>query len=300
MKNVNLLLLLIVLGMGSCTTEKGPYINFFGTKASDTSYLGNIESAQPRNVLIEEFTGASCSNCPQGHATINSLEATYPERVISVGYHINDFPQANPIAGLSAYDFRTKQATDIGNVLGPINLEPSASIDRVLNSTGFPSNYTESRSNWPVKVANRIAITAGVNMYVTSTFKAADTSAVIDVKVVFAGSVTKKTKLNVAIIESGILDAQEDSNAPSFIDTVYTHNHVLRDMLTADPRGDSFLDTMATKPAGRVYERIFIYKPNDTKYNKKWNLANCKIVAWVNYGESNNIEVAQAVTTNLK
>ena len=36
---------------------------------------------QNRNVVIEEFTGINCQNCPDGHRVANSLMATYPGRV---------------------------------------------------------------------------------------------------------------------------------------------------------------------------------------------------------------------------
>ena len=51
--------------------------------------LGKIESK--RNVLIEDFTGQMCTNCPDGHRTITSLKEQYGSQVIAVGIHAGNF-----------------------------------------------------------------------------------------------------------------------------------------------------------------------------------------------------------------
>jgi hypothetical protein len=98
--------------------------------------------------------------------------------------------------------------------------------------------------------------------------------------------------LTVGIIENNIIDAQEYT---SYIDTFYQHNHVLRDFLTP-ASGSAVLDSFATKKAGRVYERIFIYN-----VDSKWNAANCEVFAYVFKNESGqDYEIAQAAKKSLK
>ena len=49
----------------SACEEKGPLINFEdGPVASDTTYVAAPETPQTKKLLVEEFTGASCTNCP--------------------------------------------------------------------------------------------------------------------------------------------------------------------------------------------------------------------------------------------
>ena len=40
-----------------------------------------------KNVLLEDFTGQRCVNCPRGSEVIEQLQEAYPERLIAVGIH---------------------------------------------------------------------------------------------------------------------------------------------------------------------------------------------------------------------
>ena len=54
-----------LLALTSCE-EKGPAIDFGGgATAVDTTYLGTAPTAQQRIVVVEEFTGGMCANCPK-------------------------------------------------------------------------------------------------------------------------------------------------------------------------------------------------------------------------------------------
>jgi hypothetical protein len=40
-----------------------------------------------RCVLLEDFTGQKCVNCPRGTEVIEQLQETYPDNVIAVGWN---------------------------------------------------------------------------------------------------------------------------------------------------------------------------------------------------------------------
>ena len=44
-----------------------------------------------RNILIEDFTGQTCSNCPDAHQIISDLQTLYGEHVIAVAIHAGHF-----------------------------------------------------------------------------------------------------------------------------------------------------------------------------------------------------------------
>lgn len=39
-------------------------------------------AVQPRNAVLEEFTGVNCVNCPDGHFRANQLYNAFPGRVV--------------------------------------------------------------------------------------------------------------------------------------------------------------------------------------------------------------------------
>lgn len=259
-----------------------------GTASTDTTYMAPVEAPQQRNVLIEEFTGVSCPQCPEGHQFISGFETTYPGRIIAAGYYPFNIGQADPIQGMTVQDFRTTKATDLGSsFLGGVFFLPCATIDRTPFTGG---SYLSDRNQWAGKVADRMQAATPVNMYVTSTYNDATHEATINVKAAFTQAVAKKIMLSVSVIENNIIDAQD---FPTYTDPVYNHTHVMRDILT-QTYGSPILDAVA-KDAGRVYERTFKYT-----INTAWKPENCKVIAFISNNENNDKEVAQTAETNLK
>lgn len=273
-----------VLLLAACK-EKGPAIDFSGITASDTTYLAAPETPQPRNVLIEEATGVKCSNCPKGAAVIHDLQAAHPGRVIAVGLHAGSLTA--PFA-YSNYDFRTEEAGQLLNAYFGIDpAKPAAVIDR----TKTAGDYFITRTLWAATTENRLNLTSRANITINSSYNETEKTAVIKVRVAFTGTVSEKQSLTVGIMESGMIDPQEDGIV---IDTFYTHNHVLRDLLTPY-NGASIVSAVNPIPAGQVYERTFIYPVSDA-----WVPANCEVFAFIHHDEPDNREVGQAAVAPLK
>src|SRR6476646_7503425 len=93
------------LFLTSCE-EKAPTINYTEVVARDTTYVGPVPTTtEPHHVLVEEFTGQTCSNCPAAHDLLGQLALANPGRVHVIGMYNFGIPQANPALG-AKYDFR--------------------------------------------------------------------------------------------------------------------------------------------------------------------------------------------------
>ncbi|MFA6151743.1 MAG: Omp28-related outer membrane protein [Chitinophagaceae bacterium] len=292
-KLLNLGALCLLAVLQSCE-EKGVLIDFSDkNNFVDTTYTAAVETPQNRNVLVEEFTGASCTNCPDGHATVASLIATNGERVVAVAYHtFNGGAIFKPVKELSghnsAYDFRDSAATNIGDVIfGGVTSIPKAGIDRVT----VGSSKLIDRNVWASEVNKRLAIASPVNLYVTSSYNSTDDLVSINVKAAYTKSVSGKNILTLGVIESDIIDAQK---YPDSVDMHYNHTHVFRKCLTPF-YGKAVLDSVTTKQAGTVYEYNYSFKPAPA-----WKLENCKIVAFISNNEADNKEILQAKEVKVK
>ena len=51
---------------------------FLPIYADSTAMLGSIPAAQEKVVMLEDFSGVRCSNCPDGHAKSEELLAAHP------------------------------------------------------------------------------------------------------------------------------------------------------------------------------------------------------------------------------
>ena len=50
--------------------------------------ISNLSFSPVKRVLLEEYTGQDCGNCPLGHLAIEKLEGLYGSRFIPVSYHV--------------------------------------------------------------------------------------------------------------------------------------------------------------------------------------------------------------------
>lgn len=55
------------------------------------------ESLIQRNILIEDFTGQNCPNCPTATEVIEQMEHNYGEHVVSVGIHSGGLGKGTPL-----------------------------------------------------------------------------------------------------------------------------------------------------------------------------------------------------------
>ena len=288
-KAVFLAVSLATLLFFSCK-EISPAVDF-GPVAADTSFMAPVETQNQRTVVIEEFTGVHCPNCPLGHKIIKAIEDQYPGRVATIGIQPYNFKQANPIEK-TKHDNRTQPGTDLINgIYGSLSTMPSGGVDRITMDNSL---YID-KDKWPQLVADRISVLTPANIKLTCVYNA-NKKVVITVHVAYTAKVDKQQRLNLAIVEDKIIDAQDNG---LIVEENYEHQHVLRDILTA-PTGTAILSDKPTKEPGQVYERTFIYDLAKADPSNLWNPDNCKIVAYVSNDEGADKEIIQAAEADLK
>lgn len=295
-KLLNYSIILIIILLQACE-EKGVFVELQPREDFDTTYMAPVETAQPRNVLIEEFTGASCTNCPQGHELVASLISSNPDRIVAIAYHTFSggkiFAPVNKSNEKSVYDFRDSNATLIStDIYGGLSSIPKAGIDRISVS----ASRQIDKGQWSLNTSNRLPVPTAANMYLTSSYNEQENKVTVKVKIAYTKEVTTKNALTIGIIENNIIDAQE---YPDSVDMHYNHSHVFRKCLTSH-YGKSILDTIATKSPGRVYEYTYTFTlPSAPTI---LNPDNCKVVAFLSNSDdkSDNKEVMQAKEVKLK
>lgn len=234
-----------------------------------------------RHILVEEFTGAACQNCPQGAQVLESLINTYGTRLIPVSIHTGWF--ANPLPE-SQYDFRIPEGEELDNLVGPVGAYPSA----IINRKQFPGedDLILNSGTWAGHIASELNNAPVVGIGITNVYNAASRELTVTVNTTFVETVTADISLSVLITENNIVDAQING---STLVLEYTHKHVLRDMLTA-AEGQPII---AQAAGGNVEETFNFTLPAD------WNDANCHVVAFVHQSDPDNLEVLQAAEASL-
>jgi hypothetical protein len=246
--------------------EVPPPIRFSDRTAIDTTYvLTTVPAAEPHNVLVEDFTGPSCSNCPNAKSNyLDPWVRDFPGRVNVIAIHVRDYSQANPVKG-AKYDFRDSIGTIIQNsVFSPIFAMPIAGVDRMpYGNASQGSKFQILKESWGSSITAQLAQKDSINLALSSTYNPVSGIADIEVKVTYLYPTTTLHNMTIAITEDSLIDLQD---YPTEVDSFYEFEHVFRGVITDVPYGDSvltrkILPTFPAKEAGRVYVRRYSYKP---------------------------------------
>jgi len=293
-----------ILLLAGCKEQDG--IGLYGGTAmhsTDTTYMltgASLASltTDPHQVLVEEFTGQSCANCPSGHDILEGQDTTHPGRLNYIGlYESGGGSFTEPPPG-SANDFESIIAHNIGVYVsgGLVGSIPSALIDRVPDVS---DGILVGKGNWITDITTRMANADSVNLSISSSYNGA--TATIIATVTYTQPVAGTQNLTLDLVEDSIYDYQsDDRTGHSVIDINYLFTNVFRDMITLSPQGDAFLDSLNLKEKGRVFRRIYTYALPTITGHPAIKPAHCRVVGFVSMnGAGGNFEIMQSAQTKL-
>lgn len=240
----------VALTLG-CDKVEGPF-------SEGTSSNNNPDTTQTfyRKVLIDEFTGHKCGECPYAARTLKQIQELYGEKVVAIAVHAGNFatPNAN---GPMVYDFRSQEGNQLDQFFGNSAAGlPNGLVNRV--NTGGTSIVAPA--DWSTRVSNLLNQPADAWLTINLDF-------ISDTRVLNASVETKflqnvEDSLNIAlyVLEDSIQRPQviyNDPNYPnSFIENYY-HRHVLRGSMngawgTALSSGQSFTSGSVINTTGNL------------------------------------------------
>lgn len=183
-------------------------------------------TVQKKNILLEEFTGIHCGNCPDGHAIANTLATFHPENAYVIAIHSGYY--AEPSNGEP--DFRTEIGEQLDVAMGANKAGyPCGMINRTFFSD-ISTSILISRSQWIKKAKIIHEEDAPVNLWISSSYDGNSKELKIKVEGYYTSEVEDAEQyLNVAWIQNNILGPQNGSQTAS---GTYVHKHMLRGYVT--------------------------------------------------------------------
>ena len=236
----------------------------------DQPFKGNIQDTtstqQQRNVLIEDFTGHRCKNCPKASKAIEALVDAYGSRIIGLAIHAGPGNFTNTNTDYPT-DFTTPEGKAIQNFFGT-NFLPVGMVKReswTAPGNGHWSPYT----NWPTLSSEAIDSTLRIALEASAGVNNGN----LEVSAQGLPQMGLLHDLNIAVLikESNIVSPQlmpDDTR-----DSNYVHMNVLRDYVT-DTWGESF-GTSPMLPGDTLSGNYSI------AWNTDWVQSNAAVVVYV-------------------
>lgn len=269
--------LVALLGIvSSCDIIEQPYTE------NPTTGGGGDSTKVKKIVLLEDYTGHTCGNCPGAAIIAQQLEDAYSGQVVVLSIHVGFFAEPNTTYPT---DFRTAIGTQWDNDFG-------------LSAAGLPRGMVNriggqgiGKDQWATEVAKELQSAPTRFITINNSYDTTSRVVNINVETEYLTAGNKNDRLAVVVIETDIIDDQKDySVTPNHIEHYHHHN-----ALRGGPTGayGEFL-SQTTDPA--LGDKIA--KNYNFALDASWNADNCSVVAFV--FDNTTKEVHQAAIQKIK
>lgn len=239
MKGLNLAAIVFVGALGifsSCDTI--PYKEAYEKRDLPVD-TGATEYAK-QMVLIEDYTGHTCGNCPIAAKEANRLLAKYPDQVVVMGVHCTYFAKPkNLSSGAFKEDFRTAtgDALDVLFNVGSAGL-PKGLINR--RRFGGASVSILNDSDWESRLVQILEEpTPAIKVELNPTFNTGNGILTVNSNLTFQKGFEGRLKMAMYLTEDSIVSWQKVYGREPEDQPDYIHRHVLRSELQVE--GDAYL-----------------------------------------------------------
>jgi hypothetical protein len=253
-----------------------------------------------RKILLEDYTGHYCNNCPFAAMEADTIQKKYPDRVIVMGVHVSkEFAGPHKNDEFKA-DFRTPAGNSYDEISN-FNMSGGGLPKGMINRKKYKPNSLEHillYGSWDEAVYNEINTSpnAIVQLNIENEYDASSRKLNVTIKSTFFYDTIKSNaySLVVCIIESGIINPQ--LKGPKHI-LDYVHNHVLRDNINCTwgkelvAKGKIVKSKELTKNYSYTFPTAY---PSPIVSDFEWSqtacvVENCHIVAYIYNNDSKEV-----------
>ena len=243
------------------------YIFLIGFTLVNTLNAQTIVSTNPQNkkVILEEFTGTGCPNCPGGHTTAANLLIANPGDLFVVAYHPSNssYTSGDPMVRTYPAAFYTIPFISPSN-----RYMPSAIIGRRVWGG---VERIQGTGSWASDVNTIKGESSPLNVGVSSSYNTSNNTLTVNIEVYFTNDVTNPLTLYAMITEDGIIANQSGGSS------TYVHNHVFREALPK-PTPAQWGETIAA-PTTQGTVKTYTYTFDNTTTN--YVMSSCEVIVFV-------------------
>ncbi|KAF5039515.1 Outer membrane protein Omp28 [anaerobic digester metagenome] len=244
-------------------------------------------TADNKKVVLEEFTGANCTYCPDGHKIANQLMDANPGEFFAINVHQGSFAPTSP----ASINYTTTYGNSLGTQAGAASIGwPCGTINR-HQYTG--SVLAMGRGSWGTYTTTALAQSSPVNIAIDVDLDYATREMTVLVEVYYTATSSASTNnLNVAILQDWVKGPQVGSSAnPTYVtsDGQYWHMHMFRDFITGQ-----WGITIPQTTIGTFWDSTFVFNVPASYGAIPVELPNLKVVAFVAEGQTEILTADEA------
>ncbi|HRY98686.1 MAG TPA: Omp28-related outer membrane protein [Bacteroidales bacterium] len=260
----------------ACDKIEEPYLRD-GSKPVDTSACPvpafPALPAPVQKVLLEDYTGHTCVNCPGAAVLAHELQGEYPGRLIVMAIHAGWFAQ--PGSAPYATDYRTVTGSAWDDFFGVGAL---GNPNGMINRAGYPTNHVLGPANWAAKVALEMTRTPILTLQLITEYDEAERKLCSHARTTFLQDLNLDLSIGFYLVEDSIVSAQKNNDpgvgpTPDILD--YTHKHMLRDAINGT-WGSSLASADTTTTAGHQIVTSYPYT-----LPAQFNAEHCKVIVFI-------------------
>lgn len=257
----------ILLGIMSCNKIEGPYMK-------------DIVVSGDRVVLLEDYTGVKCINCPEAAVTAHELLERFPDNLVVLSVHSGHL--AAPFPG--EQDLRTEAGSTWYEAFN-FDHNPVGTINRTRVSGGFGYDPVA----WGTKVAEEVNKKPEALLYINSVYDEMTRKLDFEVSGEFTQEIDGDFYIFAGIMEDSIQGKQLFPG--SQVDDHYWHCHVFRKPVNGI-WGERFYTGMTE--LSQEFQKQF-----STTIDSIYNADQCYVFAYV-YDNSDYGAILQAGQVKIK
>ncbi|HTX89444.1 MAG TPA: Omp28 family outer membrane lipoprotein [Bacteroidales bacterium] len=256
-----LLAAVFALFLTSCDKLNAPYYTV--KSGGDTTKI-------TRKVLLEDYTGQKCPNCPTAAVTASALQDAYNGRLIVMAVHAGFFADSS-----SSGDFTANYKTPAGNDWNDY-FEFASYPNGLVDRKPFKGAVIVGADQWAEAVDSVIILPPEASIKITNVYDDPTRHLAITVDTRFLALLAGTYNLTVCILEDSIISPQKNSD-PNVGTTPIIHDYVFMHMMRGSLNG-TWGDELTSDIEDTT---VTVTKDYEITLNTKWVPKNCSVLAFV-------------------
>jgi len=254
---------IIIFWLQSCDIVEPPYVE-------QTGQCGHDNLSVPiKKILLEDYTGFKCGNCPEAHEQLQELINIYCDHIVPVSLHVGYFATPSSVPPYTT-DFRTEAGNEYNDYFGA---DAAGLPVGMVNRTEYNGTRLLAPDAWAGAIAAQLEQPPVLDVRIQNSYDSASRKVTSQINISFLSDINDQLYLNVWLVEDSIVDYQKDYryNPPDIPD--YVHRYVMRGAINGT-WGEEILSSRAS--TGQIINKSYTFTL-DSAYNQ-WH---CHIVAFV-------------------